>query len=67
MKRSEVEERLKWDTSSIYADDEGFYKDIEEIKGLEEELKKFKGKITSDLETFKSVSYTHLDVYKRQE
>lgn len=54
MKRSEVEERLKWDTSSIYADDEGFYKDIEEIKGLVEELKKFKGKITSDLETFKS-------------
>lgn len=54
MKRSEVEERLKWDTSSIYADDEGFYKDIEEIKVLVEDLKKFKGKITSDLETFKS-------------
>ncbi|WP_311492388.1 oligoendopeptidase F [uncultured Anaerococcus sp.] len=53
MKRSEVEERLKWDTSSIYADDEGFYKDIEEIKALVEELKKFKGKLTKDLESFK--------------
>ena len=53
MKRSEVEERLKWDTSSIYADDEGFYKDIEEVKALVEKLKGFKGKITSDLETFK--------------
>lgn len=53
MKRNEVEERLKWDTSSIYADDEGFYKDIEEVKNLVEKLKEFKGKITSDLDTFK--------------
>lgn len=53
MKRNEVEERLKWDTSSIYADDEGFYKDIEEVKNLVARLKEFKGKITSDLETFK--------------
>ena len=54
MKRSEVEEKLKWDTSSIYETDEGFYKDIEEIKGLVDELKTYKGRITSDLETFKS-------------
>src|SRR5699024_1443355 len=53
MKRSEVEERLKWDTSSIYADDEGLYKDIEEVKNLVGKLKEFKGKVTSDLETFK--------------
>ena len=53
MKRNEVEERLKWDTSSIYADDEGFYKDIEEVKELVGKLKEFKGKITSNLETFK--------------
>lgn len=53
MKRNEVEERLKWDTSSIYADDEGFYQDIEEVKSLVGKLKEFKGKITSDLETFK--------------
>ena len=53
MKRNEVEERLKWDTSSIYADDEGFYKDIEEVKNLVGKLKEFKGKITSNLETFK--------------
>ena len=53
MKRSEVEERLKWDTSSIYADDEGFYKDIEEVKNLVGKLKEFKGKVISDLETFK--------------
>ena len=53
MKRSEVEERLKWDTSSIYADDEGFYKDIEEIRDLVGKLKEFKGKLTKDLDTFK--------------
>ena len=53
MKRSEVEERLKWDTSSIYTDDEGFYKDIEEVKNLVARLKEFKGKLTSNLETFK--------------
>ena len=53
MKRNEVEERLKWDTSSIYADDEGFYKEIEEVKELVGKLREFKGKITSNLETFK--------------
>ena len=53
MKRNEVEERLKWDTSSIYADDERFYKDIEEVKELVGKLKEFKGKITSNRETFK--------------
>lgn len=53
MKRNEVEERLKWDTSSIYAEDEGFYKDIEEVKELVGKLREFKGKITSNLETFK--------------
>lgn len=54
MKRSEVEERLKWDTSSIYADDEGFYEDIEEVKSLVEKLKEYKGKLTKDLDTFKA-------------
>ena len=34
MQRNEIEERLKWDTSSIYENDEDFYKDIEEIKAL---------------------------------
>ena len=54
MKRSEVEERLKWDTSSIYTDDEGFYEDIEEVKSLVEKLKEYKGKLTKDLDTFKA-------------
>ena len=53
MERSQVEERLKWDTSSIYKDDEGFYEDIEKVKKLADKLKEFKGKIASDLETFK--------------
>lgn len=34
MKRSEVEERLKWDTSSIYADDEGFIRILRKLRVL---------------------------------
>ncbi|MCW6702251.1 oligoendopeptidase F [Anaerococcus sp. NML200537] len=59
MQRNEIEERLKWDTSSIYENDEDFYKDIEEIKALVEKLTSYKGKITSSLENFKA--YLKLD------
>lgn len=53
MERKDVEERLKWDTTSIYKNDEDFYKDIEEVKRLAKLLTGFKGRITKDLETFK--------------
>ena len=54
MERKDIDERLKWDTTSIYEKDEDFYEDIENIKSLAEELKGFEGKITKDLDTFKS-------------
>lgn len=53
MERKDVEERLKWDTTSIYKNDEDFYKDIEEVKKLAKDLTGFKGRLTKDLETFK--------------
>lgn len=53
MERKDVEERLKWDTTSIYKNDEDFYKDIEEVKKLAKLLTGFKGRLTKDLETFK--------------
>ena len=45
MKRTEIDERLKWDTSLIYEDDQDFYKEMDEVKGLVDNLTKYKGKI----------------------
>ena len=54
MQRNEVEQRLTWDTSLIYGDDQDFYTEIDEVKSLSEDLKKYRGKIASDLDTFKA-------------
>lgn len=48
MKRSEIDENLKWDTSLIYKEDDEYYKEIEEIKKLADDLTKYKGKITEN-------------------
>ena len=45
MKRTEIDERLKWDTSLIYEDDQDFYKEMDEVKDLVDNLTKYKGKI----------------------
>ena len=51
MERNDVEERLTWDTSLIYKQDEDFYKDIDESKDLAEQLRKYKGKITENADS----------------
>lgn len=53
MERKDIDQRLKWDTTSIYAKDEDFYEDIENVKNLADKLVGFKGKITSSLDNFK--------------
>ena len=53
MERKDINQRLKWDTTSIYAKDEDFYEDIENIKKLADKLVGFKGKITASLDNFK--------------
>ena len=53
MERKDIDQRLKWDTTSIYAKDEDFYEDIENIKKLADKLVGFKGKITASLDNFK--------------
>ena len=53
MERKDIDQRLKWDTTSIYAKDEDFYEDIENVKKLADKLVGFKGKITSSLDNFK--------------
>ncbi len=53
MERKDIDQRLKWDTTSIYEKDEDFYEDIENVKKLAEKLVGFKGKITSSLDNFK--------------
>ena len=53
MERKDIDQRLKWDTTSIYEKDEDFYEDIENVKNLADKLVGFKGKITSSLDNFK--------------
>lgn len=45
MKRSEVSEALKWDTSKIYQSDEALYEALEEVKEKGKNLLKYKGEI----------------------
>ena len=51
MERNDLEERLTWDTSLIYKEDEDLYKDIDESKDLAEQLRKYKGKITENADS----------------
>ena len=51
MKRNEIDERLKWDTSLIYAKDEDYYSDMEEVKKLADDLTKYKGRIAESSDT----------------
>lgn len=53
MERKDIDQRLKWDTTSIYEKDEDFYEDIENVKNLADRLVGFKGKITASLDNFK--------------
>lgn len=53
MERKDIDQRLKWDTTSIYEKDEDFYEDIENVKKLADKLVGFKGKITASLDNFK--------------
>lgn len=53
MERKDIDQKLKWDTTSIYEKDEYFYEDIENVKKLADKLVGFKGKITSSLDNFK--------------
>lgn len=51
MKRNEVDKNLTWNIELIYANDEDFYKDVEEVKKLADDLCKFKGKITENADS----------------
>ena len=53
MERKDIDQKLKWDTTSIYEKDEDFYEDIGNAKNLADRLVGFKGKITSSLDNFK--------------
>lgn len=53
MERKDIEERLTWDTSSIYQNDEEFYEEIKEVGELAQKLTSYKGKITESKESFK--------------
>lgn len=49
--RSEIEEKYKWDLSSLYKNEEEYNKDFENLNKLVDEICKFKGKITTDANT----------------
>lgn len=48
MDRNNIDEKLKWDTTKIFATDEDFYKAIDEIKELIKVNESYKGKITKN-------------------
>lgn len=48
--RDEIEERYRWDLSSIYADDEAFLAALEEAKGCATKLAAYRGKISQSPE-----------------
>ncbi|MBM6930173.1 oligoendopeptidase F [[Clostridium] spiroforme] len=52
MKRTDIEEKYKWDLTSIYKNDQEFYDDIKTCTSLLEELSQFEGKLTLDIENF---------------
>ena len=54
MKRHEIDENLKWDTSLIYENDDDYYKEIEEAKSLADDLTKYRGKITESADSLLS-------------
>ena len=77
MKRSEIEEKNKWDLSTMYQNEEDFMKDFQETKKLLPEIEKYKGKFLETTNIFlefmdllekinrkteKMYTYTHLYV-----
>lgn len=48
--RDEIDERYRWDLSSIYADDEAFLAALEEAKGYAAKLAAYRGKISQSPE-----------------
>ena len=51
MKRNEIDERLKWDTSLIYKSDDDYYSEVKESRELADKLTDYKGKITENADT----------------
>lgn len=49
--RSEIEEKYKWDLSSLYENEDQYNKDFEELNKLVDEICNYKGKITKDANT----------------
>ena len=57
--RSEIEEKYKWDLTSLYKDEKAFDKDINEVNKLLKEIKNYKGKLTKSSENL--YNYLKLD------
>lgn len=49
--RSEIEDKYKWDLTSMYKNEEEYEKDFNELKKLIDEVKKYKGILTKDANT----------------
>ena len=57
MERSAVENKFKWTIDEMYADEAAMEKDIEKVKGLIEESKKYKGKLADSEENLYQALY----------
>ena len=63
-KRREIENKYKWKLEDIFASDADWEAEFAQVEELLPQLEALKECITRDEQS--TVSYTHLDVYKRQ-
>lgn len=56
-KRSEIEEKYKWDLTKFCANDEEFYKRLEKLKGEISKFKDFENKLSNDDVLFKCLEF----------
>lgn len=58
MKREEIETQYLWDLSSIYANNDDFYQDVEHAKTLLQQLAQYKDQLTNSYDNFSNFLFT---------
>ena len=59
MKRSEIEEKYKWDLSGYFKSDEDFYQEYESLKEHLGDFKKYKGKLSDENVLLECLRFDH--------
>ncbi|MTI49829.1 oligoendopeptidase F [Sporosalibacterium faouarense] len=67
LERKDIEEKYKWDLTSLYGNDKRWEEDFEELKKLSEEITEFKGNVTQDPKALLKVIELKLDISRKSE